>query len=153
MLARSIVGLCLLVAAAPRQAGDNEEAKASRKAIYHVLLSQIEAWNKGDLKGFMDGYLRSNELTFYSGGDVIKGWDAMMERYQKRYQGEGKEMGKLTFTEVDIELLGPGGAVVRGHWQLKMSKGNIGGLFTLILRQTKDGWRIVHDHTSQSPAN
>ena len=25
----------------------------------------------------------------------------------------------------------------------------IGGLFSLILLETTDGWRIVHDHTSQ----
>jgi ketosteroid isomerase-like protein len=29
-----------------------------------------------------------------------------------------------------------------------MKKENLDGLFTLIMRKTDDGWRIVHDHTS-----
>jgi ketosteroid isomerase-like protein len=112
------------------------------------MVDQLDAWNKGDLKGFMAGYLKSPDVTFYSGGNVVKGWDAMLERYQKKYQGEGKEMGKLTFRDVEIDVLSAESAVVRGRWDLKMTKTNPGGLFTLLLRKTTDGWRIVHDHTS-----
>jgi beta-aspartyl-peptidase (threonine type) len=148
MLVRGICCFCLSAFLTPTQTGDTEEAKASRKAIYQVLHNQTEAWNNGDLKGFMNGYLRSNELTFYSGDKVIKGWDAMLERYQKKYQGEGKEMGKLMFKDMDIELLSADSAVVRGRWHLKLSKDMVGGLFTLIMRKTPEGWRIVHDHTS-----
>jgi beta-aspartyl-peptidase (threonine type) len=148
MLVRCISTLCLLAFITPVRAGDTDEAKAARKAIYQVLQSQVEAWNKGDLKGFMTGYLRSDELTFYSGANVIKGWDAMLERYEKKYQGAGKEMGKLAFKDVDIELLSAMSAVVRGRWQLTLSKESPNGLFTLIFRKTCDGWRIVHDHTS-----
>jgi ketosteroid isomerase-like protein len=148
MLVRSILCFCLLALVTPVRAGDTDEAKTARKAIYQVLQGQVEAWNKGDLKGFMTGYLRSDELTFYSGSNVIKGWDAMLERYEKKYTGAGKEMGKLSFKDVDIELLSPTSAVVRGRWQLTLSKESPGGLFTLIFRKTTDGWRIVHDHTS-----
>jgi ketosteroid isomerase-like protein len=148
MLVRCISCFCLLVFLTPVRAGDTEDAKAARKAIYQVLEGQVQAWNKGDLKGFMTGYLRSSELTFYSGGNVIKGWDAMLERYEKKYTGAGKEMGKLAFKDVDIELLSATSAVVRGRWQLTLSKESPGGLFTLIFRKTSDGWRIVHDHTS-----
>jgi ketosteroid isomerase-like protein len=148
MLVRSISCLCLLVCLAPVRAGDTEEAKAARKAIHQVLMGQVEAWNKGDLKGFMAGYWHSKELTFYSGGNIIKGWDAMLERYQKKYQGEGKEMGKLAFEDIDIELLSATSAVVLGRWQLTLTKDSPKGLFTLIVRKTPDGWRIVHDHTS-----
>jgi ketosteroid isomerase-like protein len=128
--------------------GDTEEAKAARLAIGQVLSNQLDAWNKGDLKGFMAGYQHSNEVTFYSGGTVLKGWDAMLERYQKKYQGPGKEMGKLTFRDLDITVLSADSAVVRGRWELKQSKEMPGGLFTLIFRKTSEGWRIAHDHTS-----
>jgi len=139
--------LCLLLAAQPPGAA-NEPAKAAHKAIFQVLTDQQEAWNKGDLKGFMAGYHNSNELTFYSGATIHKGWDAILQRYQKKYQGEGKEMGKVTFRDIDIELLGADHAVVRGRWEVKMSNEMPNGLFTLIFRKTSEGWRIVHDHTS-----
>ncbi len=118
------------------------------QAVRRVLDDQVAAWNKGDLKGFMAGYWRSPDLTFFSGKDKTRGWDATLERYQKRYQAEGKEMGKLTFRDLEIDVLSPDGAWVRGRWQLELSKETVGGLFTLIFKKRPEGWRIVHDHTS-----
>jgi ketosteroid isomerase-like protein len=138
--------LCLCALLAPQQTAGNTEA--ARKAIVQVLSDQIEAWNKGDLKGFMAGYQRSPDITFYSGGTIHKGWDTVLERYQKKYQGEGKEMGMLTFPEITVEVLSADSAVVRGRFELKTSKDMPSGLFTLIFRKTPQGWRIVHDHTS-----
>ncbi|HEY8506134.1 MAG TPA: nuclear transport factor 2 family protein, partial [Gemmataceae bacterium] len=101
-----------------------------------------------DLKGFMRGYWKSEKLTFFSGSDWTAGWQATLERYRKKYQGEGKEMGRLTFSELEVELLSPDAAFVRGRFTLVTSAGKPTGLFTLILRKLPGGWRIVHDHTS-----
>jgi ketosteroid isomerase-like protein len=118
------------------------------QAIRTVLDTQVAAWNRGDLPGFMDGYWRSPELTFYSGTGVTSGWDATLARYQKRYQSSGTEMGKLDFSELEIHPSGDM-AWVGGRWHLKMSDGkDLGGRFTLIFRKFSDGWKIVHDHTS-----
>lgn len=118
-------------------------------AIRAVLAAQVAAWNAGKLEEFMVGYWRSSELTFVSGGRKLQGWDATLERYRKTYQADGKEMGTLTFNDLDIELLSPTASFVRGQFHLKMAAGQeLGGRFTLILRKFKDGWKIVHDHTS-----
>ena len=119
-----------------------------RAAIQRVLDDQAVAWNKGDLPGFMKGYLESEELSFYSGDKKTKGWKATLERYQKTYQGDGKEMGKLSFKELSIELLGDDHALVRGRFHLQLKSEQPTGIFTLILRKTPAGWRIIHDHTS-----
>ncbi|HZT80911.1 MAG TPA: nuclear transport factor 2 family protein [Gemmataceae bacterium] len=126
------------------QAGDKE----AMAAIDAVLKQQVEAWNAGKLEDFMAGYWQSDELTFYSGKTLTKGWNATLERYRKKYQGEGKEMGKLSFRDVSIEVLGKDSAFVRGRWKVEMKGKTLEGLFTLIFRKVKDGWRIVHDHTS-----
>jgi len=120
-----------------------EQAKA-------VLTAQAAAWNKGDLDGFMAGYWDSDELTFYSSGTVTKGKKNISERYAKRYKAEGKEMGKLAFTDLDVQVLNADTALVRGRWKLELSKEKPDGLFTLILKKTAAGWKIVHDHTSAS---
>jgi beta-aspartyl-peptidase (threonine type) len=140
----------LFLALAAQVGGETAEAKAARKAIGDVLQKQVAAWNKGDLLAFMDGYLKSDDLTFYSGGTVLKGWNATLERYQKKYQGEGKEMGKVAFKDLDIQILSADTAVVRGRWELKMINDTPGGLFTLIFRKAPEGWRIIHDHTSSN---
>jgi ketosteroid isomerase-like protein len=124
---------------------------ASKKAqIMEVLNKQVEAWNRRDLEGFMRGYWRSTDLTFYSGGTPLSGWQSTLDRYRQRYQSEGREMGHLDFSDLQIEGLGSDAAFVRGKWHLKMTAGEAGGLFTLIFRRFSDGWKIVHDHTSSS---
>lgn len=117
-------------------------------AIRAVLSAQEGAWNRGDLEGFMAGYWKSDRLRFYSGGTVTSGWQATLDRYRKRYQAEGKEMGTLTFADLEVEVLAPDAATARGRWKLKLSKEDPEGLFTLILKKFPDGWKIVHDHTS-----
>lgn len=119
--------------------------------ISAVLDRQVAAWNRRDLDAFMQGYWRAPELSFYSDADRVFGWQPTLDRYRKRYQSEGREMGQLTFSDLEIELLGPGGAFVRGRWRLKMSSGEPNGQFTLIFRKIDNEWKIVHDHTSSAP--
>jgi beta-aspartyl-peptidase (threonine type) len=114
-----------------------------------VVAEQVVAWNRHDLDGFMRGYWRSPELTFYGGSTVTKGWDATLLRYRKKYQEGGAEMGTLELTIEDARLLGHDDGVVRGRWHLKFSTGKeAGGLTTLLFRRFPDGWKIVHDHSS-----
>src|SRR4051812_23389832 len=84
-----------------------------------VLDAQEAAWNRGDLDGFMVGYWKSDQLTFYSGDAVTRGWQATYDRYRKRYQADGKEMGRLQFRDVTVEPLGDA-ALARGRWHLTM---------------------------------
>jgi beta-aspartyl-peptidase (threonine type) len=117
--------------------------------VKRTLDAQVAAWNQRDLPGYMAGYWKSDSLTFYSGGTITRGWQATLERYQQRYQGEGKEMGTLEFRELSIELVGPKAAIARGRWHLAMTGGKeLAGLFTVVLEKLPEGWRIVHDHTS-----
>lgn len=140
--------LCCAVISLSATAAEPDKSSADKDAIRKVLDSQAEAWNKGDLKAFMVGYWQADKLSFFSGNTKTLGWKATMERYQKRYQAEGKEMGKLSFSELEIELAGPESAWVRGRWKLMQTNETHNGLFTLIMKKLPDGWRIVHDHTS-----
>ena len=120
------------------------------EAMEAVLRAQEGAWNHGDIDGFMsEGYLRSPALTFYSGGEIRRGFDTVLQHFRKSYKEGGREMGHLGFSEVETVLFGPDGGFVRGRWQLDFRDGRtVGGLFTLAMQRTPEGWRIVHDHTS-----
>jgi len=135
-----------------QQEGTPEEMRADlEEGIKHVLLSQVEAWNHGKLEAFMVGYWHSSDLTFFSGGTVTKGWEPTLQRYRQRYQADGKEMGKLEFQDLNIDLLSRRSAVVTGKWQLTMADGKQPhGLFTLVFKRMAAGWKIVHDHTSSA---
>lgn len=143
------IPLALVVIAICASAGQKKVvSEPAAKAIRVVLDRQVEAWNRGDLETFMQGYWRSPDLTFFSGGITVSGWEQTLGRYRNRYQSAGNEMGKLEFLDIKIELLGPSAAFVRGRFNLKMSSGESGGLFTLTFRKLTGGWKIVHDHTS-----
>ena len=124
-------------------------AENAAQAVQVVLEQQQQAWNRHDLDTFMKGYWNSPELTFFSGAKQSSGWQATLDRYRKTYQSEGREMGKLEFSELKIEPLGKEAVFVRGAWHLTMSDGKAPhGLFTLVFRKFSDGWKIIHDHTS-----
>ncbi len=124
------------------------EGARGNDAIQKVFDDQVAAWNKGDLDGFMAGYWKSPDLSFYSGNAKTKGWQATLERYRKKYQADGKEMGKLAFKELTIDLLGADHALVRGRFELSLTNERATGIFTVIMKKLPEGWRIVHDHTS-----
>jgi ketosteroid isomerase-like protein len=133
--------LLFSVAAAANRSG-------AQSAIRQVLDKQVEAWNRQDLESFMQGYWHSPHLTFFSGVTVYRGWDSALERYRKAYQSEGRQMGKLEFSELQIESLSPTAALVRGAFHLSMPGGKeLHGIFTLVFRKFPQGWRIIHDHT------
>jgi beta-aspartyl-peptidase (threonine type) len=123
--------------------------QSAREQVQKLLDDQVTAWNRGDLDGFMQGYSKSKDLTFFSGDTIETGWEATLARYRRTYQSEGKEMGQLSFTDSTLELLGPDAALFAARWHLLMRNGSKReGLTTVICKRTKEGWKIVHDHSS-----
>ena len=115
--------------------------------ILSVLDKQTDAWNHGDIEGYMQGYWKSESLLFTSGGNIQRGWQATFAKYKKSYDTKSK-MGVLSFSQREVALLSPDAAWVFGHWELHRKKDHPAGVFTLILRKFSDGWKIIHDHTS-----
>lgn len=116
--------------------------------IRHVISAQQDAWNRGDLDGFMAGYERSPELVFTSGGHIRRGYDETIAKYKAKYGTDKATMGHLAFEILQVQPLGADGAIVLGRWQLTDTPNAGHGTFSLGFRRTPDGWRIVHDHTS-----
>ncbi len=138
------LSIILLFAASVFAQSKNEKVAAE---IRRVMDAQVAAWNAGDIDAFMRGYRNSPDLVFVSGDSVTKGWQPTIERYKKRYDSRAK-MGTLTFSDLEIEVLSKDAAKVLGSWSLAREADNPKGKFTLIFRKFKDGWKIVHDHTS-----
>ncbi len=114
-----------------------------------VWTTQVDAWNRGDLDGFMAGYWKSPDLVFFSNGTETRGWQETLDRYRAQYQGEGKQMGTLDFPQLDLSMLAAEVVLARGRWRLKMSDGKeLSGMTSVIFRKLPEGWRIVHDHSS-----
>ena len=115
--------------------------------IESVLRAQQDAWNRGDVDAFMNGYWKSDETVFVSGDEVTRGWQKVLARYKTKYSDRAK-MGTLTFSDFEFTSLSDDSAVVLGSWKLKRANDEPHGQFTLIFRKFPDGWKIIHDHTS-----
>ena len=124
-----------------------------------TLAAQVAAWNGGSVRGFMDGYARTDTLVFLSGGVARRGWQAALDGYLRGYP-DRSAMGRLAFSDLTVRALAADRALAWGRWRLQRdgdpsaASGQAaegagpGGLFTLVLAETPDGWRVVHDHTS-----
>ncbi|MEO5859086.1 MAG: DUF4440 domain-containing protein [Pyrinomonadaceae bacterium] len=142
-----ILAIALTVVASLATFGQSDAQKTKAAAdIRSVMNKQAIDWNRGDIPAFMEGYWKSDQLTFVS-SRVTKGWQPTLDNYKKSYPDK-TAMGMLTFSDLEITVVSRDAAVVLGSWSLKRAKDNPGGKFTLIFRKFKDGWRIVHDHTS-----
>ncbi len=118
-----------------------------REAILKVLETQRQAWNRGDVDGFMQGYWHSDSLLFVGASAPTYGWQNTLNNYKKRYPGKAA-MGNLTFTIMKVDLLDATNAFMLGGWRLKREKDEPGGYFTLWFRKINGEWKIVCDHTS-----
>ena len=130
-------------------AATTPSAAEDEAAITALLDRQDEAWNAGDIEGFMDGYWQSPELRFASGGTVVRGFAPTLERYRTRYSSRA-EMGTLDTSDLEIVRLSPDAAIVHGRWQLVRDQDTPGGLFTLVLKRMDGEWKIISDTTTSA---
>jgi len=124
-----------------------EQSPNSAAEIQSVFTAQQDAWNRGDIDAFMNGYAQSASTVFVSGDEVTRGWDTVRERYRKKYSDRTK-MGTLTFSEIEVTPLSADSAVVLGRWKLQRANDQPHGRFTLVFKRLPEGWRIILDHTS-----
>jgi len=124
-------------------------------AIRAAIQSQADSWNHADIPAFMQTYEDSPETTFI-GQKLRKGYEPILQRYKQSYTSP-EQMGKLTFSDVDVRLL-PSGC---GHSEIALVTGKFhldrtvhgeaakdDGIFSLVWRKGPHGWKIILDHTS-----
>ena len=120
-----------------------------KNEIVSVLKEQEKFWNKGNIQGFMQGYVKSDNLVFNGSSGPFYGWDAVKDRYIKTYPSKEK-MGILNFKILNISLITSNVAQLLGQFILTYPKNEVSGYFTLVFIKSKGKWLILSDHTSRS---
>ena len=115
--------------------------------IRQLLATQTHAWNRGDIKGFMQTYWKSDSLMFIGKSGVHFGWQETLNNYKKSYP-DTTAMGKLSFDIITVRKLSPEYYYVVGKWMLKRSIGDLSGHYDLLLKKIKGKWYIISDHSS-----
>lgn len=124
----------------------NAQGDKGADQVLSVMKLQEEAWNKGDVRGFMDSYWKSDSLKFIGSKGVTYGWQKTLDNYLKGYPNK-EAMGILTFTIIEASRLSETSVYVIGKWSLQKEK-PAGGHFTLLWKKINGKWVIVSDHTS-----
>jgi uncharacterized protein (TIGR02246 family) len=130
-----------------------ERPPADRRAdIEAVLRHGADAWNRGDLAGFMSDYAPDSTLSYVSGRGVQYGWHALYERYERGSFAPGKLRDSLAFSDLAVRALDDDLVLATARFALLRGDSTVAsGPFTLILRRRDGRWLIVHDHTSSDP--
>ncbi|HTX33493.1 MAG TPA: SgcJ/EcaC family oxidoreductase [Bryobacteraceae bacterium] len=118
--------------------------------IRAILKNTEVAWNRGDLAAVAAYYADSPQTTFIGREVTRGGTQAILERYRRAYPTAAAR-GVLTFSEIEVRPLADGVALAIGKYSLKRTAaggGDATGRFTLVLRRTGAGWKIIHDHSS-----
>ncbi len=124
-------------------------SESDKNEIISVLKQQEKFWNKGDIDGFMQGYIKSDFLVFNGSSGPFYGWDSVKDRYIKTYPSKEK-MGTLNFKIHNISLITSSVAQLIGQFFLSYPKSEVSGYFTLVLIKSKGEWLILSDHTTRS---
>jgi len=114
------------------------------EAIRTILREQQKAWSNNDLEGFMQGYWKSDSLTYYSSGNVTRGWQTTLNNYKKGYPTKA-ESGKLDFEIDAITPINEDAYYVMGQYFLTREAGDIDGTFMIIFKRIDGEWKIVAD--------
>ncbi len=129
--------------------GQSILSESDKNEIISLLKQQEKFWNKGDIDGFMQGYVKSDYLVFNGSSGPFYGWDSVKDRYIKTYPSKEK-MGTLNFKIHNISLITSSVAQLIGQFFLSYPKSEASGYFTLILIKSRGEWLILSDHTSRS---
>lgn len=146
-----VAGACWIERADRTEAEGTEAGDELEERVAAALEASADAWNRGDLEGFMSFYLDSALTTYVGGTGLRVGYDAIRERYEPLF-APGADRDSLAFEELRVRPISPDVAVGTARWVLRDGGAVTGsGPFTLVLRRVEGRWKIVHDHSSADP--
>ncbi|UCF21077.1 MAG: nuclear transport factor 2 family protein [Gemmatimonadota bacterium] len=155
MRAPCIFGLFMAFSAAacgPTDEGESLDRAGLRASVDSLLTASEQAWNAGDLDGFLFWYERGPETSFMGSTGLLHGWEEIRGRYAPLFEW-GAARDSLRFEELETRPLAPWLGLATARYVLFQGDSvTSSGVFTLVVERTVEGWRIIHDHSSADPS-
>jgi ketosteroid isomerase-like protein len=121
-------------------------AQDAQSKIIAAMKNSENDWNKGDLDSFMKMYTDESTMMMPTGPAGI---NMIKDLYEKKYFNGKMPKQNLHYDELKVTLLGKKYALLTGKFTL--SGNNLperSGRYSLVMILTKNGWKILHDHSS-----
>jgi uncharacterized protein (TIGR02246 family) len=122
-------------------------AEAEKAAILALIGRMEAAWNRGDFRGYMEGFANP-DVVFVSRGQFQKDWQGTLDHYVRDYGASETTRGRLRFSDIQIEMLAPDAAQLISRFQLDRPENPLDGISTRLMRKRGDTWVIAHNHVS-----
>ena len=126
-----------------------QSAESEKKAILQVISAMQEAWNRGDFRGYMQGF-KNPDVVFVSGGRFQQGWQGTLDHYVRDYGGSPDARGTLKFHDIQVEMLAPDAAQLISQYELNRPQHPQFGINTRLMRKVGGHWVIALNHVSSS---
>jgi uncharacterized protein (TIGR02246 family) len=114
--------------------------------IRAVILAQCQAWNDGDIQGFIANV--SSDVVYVTTGGLVQGREALEEAYRGDWRS--KPGGRLTVEVEQIMDHGSAATAVVQYW-LSGSAEDRSGWSLLMFAKTEERWELVADATMRKP--
>lgn len=150
MRRRTLLAAALPFLASPILAGPGFAATpdpAEEAAIRKVIADMQAAWNRGDFRGYMDGFLNPG-VVFVSKGRFQDGWRGTLDHYVRDYGGAPDKRGQLRFYDIRVEMLAPDAAQFISRYELIRPQAPQHGINTRLMRKVGGRWVIALNHVS-----
>jgi len=116
------------------------------KAIRAALDVTAEGWNNGDLNKYLSAY--TPQATEMLSTGPAGGVEAIEKTMKEGFWKTGKPLQNLRYENLVVRMIGKEGALVTGQFILSgAGRPDRKGWFTTVWIKTKDGWRMIHDHS------
>jgi uncharacterized protein (TIGR02246 family) len=123
--------------------------EAEKAAILKVIDAMQAAWNRGDFRGYMQGF-KNPDVIFVSRGRFQDGWQGTLDHYIRDYGASPEMRGTLRFHDIRIEMLAPDAAQLISQYELIRPKNPQYGINTRLMRKVAGQWVIALNHVSSS---
>ena len=135
--------LCFLSLSALTMHANVQDAQSK---IITAMKNSENDWNKGDLDSFMKMYTDESTMMMPTGPAGI---NTIKELYEKKYFNGKMPKQNLHYEDLKVTLLGEKYALLTGKFIL--TGNNLperSGVYSLVMVLTRNGWKILHDHSS-----
>ena len=132
------------LSAQPPRAGKWAEESAAIERVIHEMQG---AWNRGDFRGYMQGF-QNPGVVFVSKGRFQRDWQGTLDHYISDYGASADTRGTLCFYDIRIQPLAADAAQLISRYRLLRPEQPQYGINTRLMRKIDGRWVIALNHVS-----
>lgn len=136
----AIFTICILTG------GEIYSQSPDEKQIQKVIEEEMEAWNRGDIEGYVQFYTPDDSCRMIYSSGITYGRDSILAFYKKHWPKE--KMGKLELDQTTMERVSDEYYFVTGRFTVFTNGKTIRGRYSSLMKKVNGKWYIYTDHSA-----